>query len=229
MIGKTNEWHLPLWLMSLDLRKAFDRIQFGPLFAALREQGVPEGYIHLLGLLYKDQKGTVNGSAFFDILRGVKQGDVISSMLFNAGLETAFRSWKLRLGCHGFLLKEHTQRLTNTRYADDVMLYAKSAEEITEMTELLVEELSKVGLQLNGTKTKILTTSPVEFDFVDIAGDMVEIVSHSNSHKYLGRYLPGDLLQRSHTEIGHRIQSAWCKFGKYVRVLMNKIFQSNFD
>ena len=87
------------------LRKAFDRIQFGPLFAALREQGVPEGYIHLLGLLYKDQKGTVNGSAFFDILRGVKQGDVISSMLFNAGLETAFRSWKRRLGCHGFCSK----------------------------------------------------------------------------------------------------------------------------
>ena len=92
MIGKTIDWHLPLWMISLDLRKAFDRIQFGPLFEALRDQGVPDAYVQLLGLLYKDQKGTVNGSAFFDIQRGVKQGDVISSMLFNAGLEAAFRS-----------------------------------------------------------------------------------------------------------------------------------------
>ena len=84
MVGKTYEWHIPLWMISLDLRKAFDRIQFRPLFAALRDQGVPESYIHLLGLLYNDQQGTVNGSTLFDILRGVKQGDVISSMLFNA-------------------------------------------------------------------------------------------------------------------------------------------------
>ena len=51
---------------------------------------------------------------------------------------------------------------------------------------------------------------------------MVEIIGNASTHKYLGRHLPGDLLQRSHTEIGHRIQSAWCKFGKHVRVLMNK-------
>ena len=145
MVGEMYEWHIPLWMISLDLRKAFDRIQFRPLFAALRDLGVPESYIHLLGLLYNDQQGTVNGSTLFDILRGVKQSDVISSMLFNAGLETAFRTWKTRLGQHGFLLDEHMQRLTNTRYADDVMLYAKSAEEVIEMTELLIEELSKVG------------------------------------------------------------------------------------
>ena len=96
MISKTHEWRLPLWLISLDLRNTFDRIQFGPLFDALRDQGVSEGYVQLLGLLYSNQKGTVNGSTFFDILRGVKQGDVISSILFNAGLEAAFRSWKRR-------------------------------------------------------------------------------------------------------------------------------------
>lgn len=38
MTGKVDEWNVPLWMISLDLRKAFDRIQFGPLFDALREQ-----------------------------------------------------------------------------------------------------------------------------------------------------------------------------------------------
>ena len=85
MFGKTDEWNLPLWMISLDLRKAFDRIKFRPLFAALREQEVPEAYIQLLSALYANQKGCVNGSYLFSILRGVKQGDVLSAILFNAG------------------------------------------------------------------------------------------------------------------------------------------------
>ena len=93
-MGKTNEWNLPLWMISLDLRKAFDRVKFGPLFAALREQDVPEAYIQLLSALYEKQEGCVDGSRKFPIERGVKQGDVLSSMLFNAALESAFRIWK---------------------------------------------------------------------------------------------------------------------------------------
>ena len=96
LIGKADEWNIPVWMISLDLRKAFDTIKFLPLFAALRRQGVPEAYVQLLGALYEKQKGSVNGSFYFDILRGVKQGDVLSSMLFNAGLEASFREWRLR-------------------------------------------------------------------------------------------------------------------------------------
>ena len=104
IIGKTDEWNIPVWTISLDLRKAFDTIKFLPLFAALRRQGVPEAYVQLLSALYEKQIGTVNGSSPFNILRGAKQGDVLSSMLFNAGLEEAFRNWKYRLHNHGFLL-----------------------------------------------------------------------------------------------------------------------------
>ena len=69
----------------------FDKIKFQPLFATIRNQGVPESYVQLLVALYEEQKGSVNGSTFFNIERGVKQGDVLSSMLFNAGLEATFR------------------------------------------------------------------------------------------------------------------------------------------
>jgi hypothetical protein len=77
IIGKSDEWNIPVWMISLDLRKAFDTIKFLQLFGALRRQGVPEAYVQLLSALYEKQKGTVNGSSFFDILRGVKQGDVL--------------------------------------------------------------------------------------------------------------------------------------------------------
>ena len=111
MIGKTDEWNLPLWMVSFDLRKAFDKIKFRPLFAALRQQEVPEAYVQLLSALYENQRGCVNGSYLFPIQRGVKQGDVLSSMLFNAGLESAFRIWQSKLRNHGFLFKSSQEAL----------------------------------------------------------------------------------------------------------------------
>ena len=56
MVGKTSEWNLPLWIASLDLRKAFDRILHQPLFRTLQLQKVPEGYVQLLVVLYKTKK-----------------------------------------------------------------------------------------------------------------------------------------------------------------------------
>ena len=73
IIGKANEWNLPLWMISLDLRKAFDKIKFLPLFTAIRDQGVPECYVQLLAALYEHQKGSVNGNAFFNIERDVNE------------------------------------------------------------------------------------------------------------------------------------------------------------
>ena len=56
VISKTIEWNLPLWMVSIDLRKAFDRISYPALFQALREQNVPESYIQLLSLRKPDWK-----------------------------------------------------------------------------------------------------------------------------------------------------------------------------
>ena len=68
-------------------------------------------YLKLLAALYCNQTGDVNG---------VKQGDVISPLLFNAGLEHAMRKWKLCFQHCGFDLG-NGESLTNVRYADDLM------------------------------------------------------------------------------------------------------------
>ena len=95
------ECHLPLWVASLHLKKIFDRIEYRTLFAALWEQGIDESMIALLLDLYTGQRGFANGSKFFDISRGVKQEDEISSLFFNAALEYVFRKWQLRLHDQG--------------------------------------------------------------------------------------------------------------------------------
>ena len=140
---------------------ALDRIEFDSLFAALCHQEIPPAYIHLLSCLYRSQNGHLKDGPRFAIQRGVKQGDVLSPTLINAGLEHAFRSWKAKLSTQGLHVGV-PQRLTNVRYADDIVVYAKTADELHFfMMNALVEELNKIGLHLSPLKTKILTTVDV--------------------------------------------------------------------
>ena len=89
MLSKGVEYNVPMWVVSIDLKKAFDRVDHTALFHALRQQMDTE-YVDLLENLYETQYGNV-GSHRFPISRGVRQGDVLSPILFNAVLEHAMR------------------------------------------------------------------------------------------------------------------------------------------
>ena len=227
LFSKTSEWNLPVWIASLDLRKAFDRIEFQHLFEALRVQGIPECYIALLAALYSDQTGSVNGSRSFKIMRGVKQGDVLSAILFSAGLEHAMGHWKTRLVDEGFLVKHGHERLTNIRYADDIIIYAKSQNELMHMLVILAEELARIGLNMNIDKTKILSTATNRqgensADYIDIGSDLVEVLAVDECHKYLGRKLCLSQTLRAHADVGNRLGLAWAKFRANQHILCNK-------
>ena len=143
MLSKGVEYNVPVWVMMIDLRKAFDRVDHKALFHALRYQMDPE-YVKLLERLYQHQHGNV-GAHRFRITRGVKQGDILSPLLFNAVLEHAMQKWKRKLRSHGFCLHpdNEQERLTNVRYADDILLFGKSVGEVVSMLELLVEVLKE--------------------------------------------------------------------------------------
>ena len=55
--SKSLEWNFPVWFASLDLKKAFDRIEYSSLFGALQSQGVSRPYLKLLAALYCNQTG----------------------------------------------------------------------------------------------------------------------------------------------------------------------------
>ena len=88
LISKSIEFNVDLWVVSVDLRKAFDRVEHGPLFSALRNQGLDVGYCALLERLYDKQVGILGDEHRFSINRGVRQGDILSPLVFNSVLES---------------------------------------------------------------------------------------------------------------------------------------------
>ena len=225
VVSRALEFNSPVWIVSVDLSKAFDRIEYHALFEALRRQGVPTPYISLLRLLYRGQRGFVQGEAF-SVTRGVRQGDIISPALFNAALEDAMRRWKLRIESYGLSLSP-SMTLTNLRYADDLLLFSSTLHGAQMMLEALQIELGQAGLSINKAKTKILTTvadyscNPTPL-LVEVGDGMVEVVRGDALHKYLGKVLPGNLRARGVRNLDHRLSCGWLKFRSLASTLLNR-------
>ena len=53
ILSKGIEYEIPLWIVSIDLKKAFDRVEHNMLFHSLAEQNCDPDLILLLQMLYK--------------------------------------------------------------------------------------------------------------------------------------------------------------------------------
>ena len=127
------------------------------LWKILKEMGIPDHLICLLRNLYAGQEATVrNGHGttdWFQIGKGVRQGCILSSCLFNFYAEYIMRNAGLEEAQAG--IKISGRNINNLRYADNSTLMAKS-EELTSLLMKVKEESEKIGLKLNIQKTKIM-------------------------------------------------------------------------
>ena len=155
----TREWQIPVWIATLDFKKAFDTVLHSAIWESLRQQDIPECYTQLLQRIYMDQSGRVRTdvvSREFNIRRGMKQGDPLSSLLFNSVSESIFRPLKerwLKRGCGIQLQPLDKEALTNLRFADDVVLFASSLPQLKHMLVEMSQEAKHVGLELHPDKS----------------------------------------------------------------------------
>ena len=83
---KCHEWGIKMWIATIDFTKVFNSITHKSIWKALNSCGVNHEYITLLKKIYTDQKASVQTdveSNMFEIKKGTKQGDPLSSLLFN--------------------------------------------------------------------------------------------------------------------------------------------------
>ena len=194
---KAEEWQQYVWIAALDFKKAFDTVSHDSLWKALQDQEVPDGYVALLKSLYSDQVGNVKTdrlSKDFQIERGTKQGDPLSSLLFNCVLEDIMRKTKDLWAQRGYGLQIgflDKTKINNLRFADDVLLISTSLPHITKMLKDMIVIARQYGLELHPDKTKILSNSTCRHgqaanSSITIDNMNIEILSVHDKTKYLG-------------------------------------------
>ena len=115
----------------------------------------------------------INSIAIRKIGKGVCQGCILSSCLFNLYAEHIMRNAGLDEVQAG--IKIARRNINNLRYADDTTLMAESEEELKSLLMKVKEESEKVGLTLKIQKTKITTSGPITTWQID--GETVETVA----------------------------------------------------
>ena len=98
-LDKAWDKGIPVWIVSLELSKVFDRANWNALWFALRDHGVSGHHLLILQLKYSNQLGEVQGEHSngdpFPIHGGVRQGCVLTTRLFRSALEWGMSAWRL--------------------------------------------------------------------------------------------------------------------------------------
>ena len=119
------------------------------LWKILRELGIPDHLTCLLRNLYAGQEATVrtgHGTTdWFQTRKGVRQGCILSSCLFNLYAEYIMRNAGLDEAQAG--IKIDGRNINNLIHADDTTLMAESEEELKSLLMKVKEESEKVKSQ----------------------------------------------------------------------------------
>ena len=146
-----------IFLCFIDYSKAFDMVSHTVLWNTMSNMGFSEHIIDLIRMMYSEQKAAVRTTHgytdWFDVEKGVRQGCILSPHLFNIYSEQIMRN----------ALEDFTgsvsvggKKITNLRYADDVVLIAGSMNELQELVNRVRVASFQFGLALNASKTKVI-------------------------------------------------------------------------
>ena len=211
---KCHEWGIKMWTATIDFTKAFDSITHKSIWNAVKSCGIEHDYISLLKKLCRDQKASVLTDK-----KGTKQGDPLSSLLFNMVLQKALEDdiprWQKKKGMRIYLSDNDHDCLTNLRIADDVLLFASPKEQVQNMlcalqrsTEKVVSAVIQKRRKFSATKARTQKKKLIEVD-----DRKIEILTRGESVRCLGQTIT--FLQQETTEIKNRIRAAWATFHKH--------------
>jgi hypothetical protein len=89
----------------------------------------------------------------FRASRGVRQGDIVSPIIFNIVIDAVVRDWEVRMGDNG-----GTRRETKSQfYADDGLLSGEDPKEVQRGLDIFTDGFARVGLKMNAAKTEAMT------------------------------------------------------------------------
>jgi len=214
------EHNQDVYVCFIDYEKAFDRVEWTKLLEILRDLGADWKERRLIKALYMGQTATVRTELGMagpcSIGRGVRQGCLLSPLLFNIFAETMLKEAMEGLE-EGVKIGGHW--IQAVRFADDQAMTANSAEGLQTIMTKLNEVVERYGMRINKTKTKVMKIGKGEYEqlLINIDGQVLEQVQQ---FKYLGSLLTED--GRSEKEVRVRIAMAKDAFNKHQKLFTGK-------
>ncbi|CAG9834829.1 unnamed protein product [Diabrotica balteata] len=149
------------------------------------------------------RKTEAGDTEIFNIKRGVRQGCVLSPLLFNIYSKEIFAR-ALEQSREG--VKINGRVLNNVRYADDTVLIAESAQDLETLLDRVRSIGEQYGLSINVKKTKTMIVSKTSIHppmALNVNGNIIENVE---KFRYLGCWITKDI--DPDIEIKSRIEQA---------------------
>ena len=194
----------PLFLCFIDFRKAFDKVDHELLWRKISNYGAGGKFLDIIKLTYEKVKSCVMSKGgltnFFSYRRGVRQGCLLSPLLFSLYLNDLVECLE-RNGALGVELRDI--RLYAMLYADDLILLAENDYDLKLQMDILGNYTIKWGMEIKRGKTKVIIfNDPMKRKengiFYSVNNRIIRI---TKSYKYLGVILNNKHSYKAHVDV----------------------------
>ena len=143
----------PMFTVLLDASKAFDKVSNSLLFKKLINRNVSSCCVRLLYFWYENQTMRVRWGAevskSFSVTNGVRQGSVLSPLLFSVYIDHL--SYSLNQIATGYCVGDNC--LNHLIYADDICCFGPSIEGVQELFDICSDYAHTHEISFNVKKT----------------------------------------------------------------------------
>ena len=140
----------------VDFKKAFDSVPRDLLLKKLLKSGITGKVFNIIRHIYTTDKACVklgnSLSEFFQLSLGVRQGCILSPLLFNIFISDLAKKFEEME--NGFQVGE--VKVNSLFWADDLVLFAKSKEELADLLKILENYCKDNEIAINTKKTKCM-------------------------------------------------------------------------
>ena len=150
-----HKYNKKIYSCFIDLSKAFDKIPRDILLFKLRDVGITGKIYNIIRNIYSGDEaclkidGKVNKS--FRITQGVRQGCVLSPLLFNIFMAGLAKN----LSASDSGLKLDSKKINSLFWADDIVLLSENQSDLEKLLKMVSEYCNTNKLTINCKKNKM--------------------------------------------------------------------------
>lgn len=174
----------------LDVSKAFDTVPHAAVSECLLRKGIPPTVAEYVAGMYRGCRTKIrtrDGEVEIELMRGVKQGDPLSPLIFNLIIEPTIERLQATQG-----LELEGENLAVLAFADDIVLLARNADVARTQLELVRRDLHDFDMALSIDKCSTFEYRPsgkswyVRNPQIELGDQMVPYAEPDETLKYLG-------------------------------------------